>query len=129
MSNEKKKFNWKAVTQHHLFLPIVCLLVVLLVNVIKTPDFFVISMKGGVLYGYLVDVVNRASELVIVAIGMTLVTAKKRRPKRLAAIHGGGGFGMLPDIIRRTGVDRYADELHGISYYCSNHCCRSLRCI
>ena len=67
MSNEKKKFNWKAVTQHHLFLPIVCLLVVLLVNVIKTPDFFVISMKGGVLYGYLVDVVNRASELVIVA--------------------------------------------------------------
>lgn len=39
MSNEKKKFNWKAVTQHHLFLPIVCLLVVLLVNVIKTPDF------------------------------------------------------------------------------------------
>lgn len=75
MSNEKKKFNWKAVTQHHLFLPIVCLLVVLLVNVIKTPDFFVISMKGGVLYGYLVDVVNRASELVIVAIGMTLVTA------------------------------------------------------
>ena len=32
-------------------------------------------MKGGVLYGYLVDVVNRASELVIVAIGMTLVTA------------------------------------------------------
>ena len=75
MGNEKKKFNWKAVTQHHLFLPIVCLLVVLLVNVIKTPDFFVISMKGGVLYGYLVDVVNRASELVIVAIGMTLVTA------------------------------------------------------
>ena len=75
MSNEKKKFNRKAVTQHHLFLPIVCLLVVLLVNVIKTPDCFVISMKGGVLYGYLVDVVNRASELVIVAIGMTLVTA------------------------------------------------------
>ena len=75
MSNEKKKFNWKAITHHHLFLPIVCLLVVLLVNVIKTPDFFVISMKGGVLYGYLVDVVNRASELVIVAIGMTLVTA------------------------------------------------------
>ena len=125
MSNEKKKFNWKAVTQHHLFLPIVCLLVVLLVNVIKTPDFFVISMKGGVLYGYLVDVVNRASELVIVAIGMTLVTAASGGQD----ISVGGGFGMLPDIIRRTGVDRYADELHGISHYCSNHCCRSLRSI
>ena len=75
MSNEKKSFNWKAITQHRLFLPIVCLLVVLLVNVIKTPNFFAVSIKNGVLYGYLVDVVNRASELVIVAIGMTLVTA------------------------------------------------------
>ena len=75
MSNEKKSFNWKAITQHRLFLPIVCLLVVLLVNVIKTPNFFAVSIKNGVLYGYLVDDVNRASELVIVAIGMTLVTA------------------------------------------------------
>ena len=56
MSNEKKSFNWKAITQHRLFLPIVCLLVVLLVNVIKTPNFFAVSIKNGVLYGYLVRI-------------------------------------------------------------------------
>ena len=58
-----------------LFLPIVCLIAVLLVNVITTPGFFKVSINNGVLYGYIVDVINRASELVILAVGMTLVTA------------------------------------------------------
>lgn len=58
-----------------MFLPIVCLAVVLLINVIKTPDFFNVSIQNGVLYGYIIDVINRASELVILAVGMTLVTA------------------------------------------------------
>ena len=44
-------------------------------NVIQTPDFFKVSMNNGVLYGYLVDIINRGSELVILAVGMTLVTA------------------------------------------------------
>lgn len=77
MNKDKKSigFDWKQLTGHRLFMPIVCLAAVLLVNVIKTPNFFNISINNGVLYGYLVDVVNRASELVIVALGMTLVTA------------------------------------------------------
>jgi len=65
----------KKISEHRLFMPFLCLAAVLLVNVLKTPDFFRISMNNGVLYGYLVDIVNRASELVILAIGMTLVTA------------------------------------------------------
>ncbi len=65
----------KRITKHRLFMPIVCLIVVLLSNLIKTPDFFVVKMSNGVLSGYLIDVLNRASELVILAIGMTLVTA------------------------------------------------------
>lgn len=72
---EKKKFDWSKIVHHHLFMPIMCLIVVLLSNLIKTPDFFAISMRDGVLYGYIIDVINRASELVILAIGMTLVTA------------------------------------------------------
>ena len=71
----KKAFDFKTITGMRLFMPIVCLLAVLLVNVITTPGFFKISLNNGVLYGYIVDVVNRASELVILAIGMTLVTA------------------------------------------------------
>lgn len=73
--SEQKKFHWSSITHHHLFLPIMCLIVVLLSNLIKTPDFFAISMRDGVLYGYIIDVINRASELVILAVGMTLVTA------------------------------------------------------
>jgi simple sugar transport system permease protein len=47
----------------------------LLINVIKTPDFFKITVREGVFYGYIIDVINRASELVILAVGMTLCIA------------------------------------------------------
>ena len=69
------KSKLKKITSARLFLPIVCLIAVLLLNVLKTPDFFNVSIRNGVLYGYIIDVINRASELVILAIGMTLVTA------------------------------------------------------
>lgn len=70
-----KNSNLKKITGMRLFMPIVCLLAVLLINVITTPGFFKISLNNGVLYGYIIDVVNRASELVVLAVGMTLVTA------------------------------------------------------
>lgn len=65
----------KKLTGNAMFMPIVCLLLVVLVNVIAIPGFLKISINNGVLYGYPIDILNRASELVIVAIGMTLVTA------------------------------------------------------
>ena len=65
----------KNITSKRLFLPIFCLALVLLINVITTPDFFQISVRDGVLYGYIIDIINRASELVILAIGMTLVVS------------------------------------------------------
>lgn len=73
MSNTK--FDIKKITSARLFMPLVCLAAVLLVNVITTPDFFKVSINNGVLFGYVIDVINRASELVILAVGMTLVTA------------------------------------------------------
>ena len=66
-----KEFNIKKLTSQRLFLPIFCLALVLLVNVMTTPDFFAVSVRDGVLYGYIIDIINRASELVILAIGMT----------------------------------------------------------
>lgn len=65
----------KKLTTYRLFLPILCLLLVLLVNLITTPDFFSLSVRDGMLYGYIIDVINRASELVILAVGMTLMVA------------------------------------------------------
>lgn len=70
-----KNVNLKKITSQRLFLPIFCLALVLLVNIITTPNFFEISLRDGMLYGYVIDIINRASELVILAIGMTLVVS------------------------------------------------------
>nr|WP_139348809.1 ABC transporter permease [Clostridium sp. Marseille-P2415] len=65
----------KKLTGYRLFLPLFCLVLVLLSNLIKTPAFFEVTIKNGVLYGYIIDVINRASDLVILAVGMTMVVA------------------------------------------------------
>ncbi|ADK82508.1 ABC transporter permease [Sediminispirochaeta smaragdinae] len=65
----------RAISHKQLFLPIFALCLVLLFNIIKTPAFFNISIQNGVLYGYIVDIINRASELIILSVGMTLVIA------------------------------------------------------
>lgn len=70
-----KTSGLKKITEMKLFLPLVCLLAVLIAGGIVIPNFFSVSVKNGVLSGYLIDIINRASELVILAIGMTLVTA------------------------------------------------------
>lgn len=71
----KGKTFLKKITRYRLFLPLLCLALVLLINVIKTPSFFEISIQNGVLYGYIIDIINRASELIILAVGMTIVVA------------------------------------------------------
>lgn len=65
----------KKLTGYRLFLPLYCLIIVLLINLITTPTFFKITINNGVLYGYIIDVINRASELVVLAVGMTLVVS------------------------------------------------------
>ena len=47
----------------------------LIVNLIQTPNFFKITVQNGVLYGFIIDILNRSSGLVILAVGMTLVVA------------------------------------------------------
>lgn len=72
----------KKLTSKRLFLPIFCMLLVMMVNIIfdiaggNFPfNFFMISIRNGVLYGRLIDVLNRGSEIAILAIGMTLVVS------------------------------------------------------
>ncbi|MCI2050092.1 MAG: ABC transporter permease [Lachnospiraceae bacterium] len=67
--------NIQKITRMKLFFPLFCLLLVLLINVVKDPGFFQISVKNGVLYGRLIDVLNRGSEVAILAVGQTLVVA------------------------------------------------------
>ena len=63
----RSKITWAAIAE----------LLILLVCLISRPDFFNISYQPstGMLYGSLIDIVNRSSEITIIAMGMTLVLA------------------------------------------------------
>lgn len=64
-------------TKHRLFWPLVVLAVLLLINVMFTPDFFSIRMQNGHLYGSLIDILHFGAPLILVSLGMTLVIATK----------------------------------------------------
>ena len=77
--------NFKKLAQKRLFLPVFSMILVMLINVVydiatgSAPlSFFMISIKNGVLYGRLIDILNRGSEIAILAIGMTLVVSACR---------------------------------------------------
>ena len=72
----------KKLTQQQLFLPIFCMILVLCVNMIYDVsqgrdfyEFFKIGIQNELLSGRLVNILNRGSELAILAIGMTLVVS------------------------------------------------------
>ncbi len=62
----------------HLFLPLSVLVILIVINLIKGADYFRITMVNGAFYGNIPNILFGASELVILAIGMTLVTAASR---------------------------------------------------
>ena len=59
----------------HLFLPISVMVLLIIINLIKGADYFSITVVNGALYGNIPNILFGASELVILTIGMTLVTA------------------------------------------------------
>ncbi|MEA4929108.1 MAG: ABC transporter permease [Candidatus Limiplasma sp.] len=72
----------KQITRMRLFLPIFSMALVLMTNMIFDVvngnaifNFFTISIRNGILYGRIIDVLNRGSEAAILAIGMTLVVS------------------------------------------------------
>ena len=72
----------KKITGQPLFLPIFCMLLVMAVNIFYDLgsgrfafNFFTVSIRNGVLYGRLIDILNRGSEIAILANGMTLVVS------------------------------------------------------
>ncbi len=77
----------KGITKKRLFLPVFSMILVILINVVydiisgNPPlSFFSITIRSitgdsSVLYGRLIDVLNRGSEVAILAIGMTLVVS------------------------------------------------------
>ncbi|MBN1468865.1 MAG: ABC transporter permease [Fusobacteriaceae bacterium] len=69
------------ITKSRIFLPLVILGIVILFNLLFNRSFFNITIKDGHFFGSLIDVLNRSTYLVLLAIGLTLVIAT-----------GGGGI-------------------------------------
>jgi simple sugar transport system permease protein len=75
LSLERLDARWRELARHRLFWPIAILAMMLLFNLLFTPHFFSVTVRDGHLYGSLIDVLNRASSLMIIALGLTLVIA------------------------------------------------------
>jgi len=69
------KLFFKGVLKNRLTLPLTVLFIVVVQNILTTPTFFDISITNGLLSGYIPNILDQASMLVIVTLGMTLVTA------------------------------------------------------
>ena len=63
--------------RHRLFWPFATLVLLLAVNAAFNPGFWQLQWRDGHLYGSVIDILNRAAPLALVAIGMTLVIATR----------------------------------------------------
>ncbi|MBR1658562.1 MAG: ABC transporter permease [Synergistaceae bacterium] len=72
-----KKFDVSGIMQSKVTWAVIAEALILLVCFIIRPDFFSISYQPstGMLYGSLIDIVNRSAEITIISMGMTLVIA------------------------------------------------------
>ncbi|MBP5266642.1 MAG: ABC transporter permease [Lachnospiraceae bacterium] len=81
MSKTKEKESFlRRLVSNQMFIPLMALVLLAVINLIHDPSFFKISMGlnnagNPVLSGYLITILDYGSELAILAIGMTLVTA------------------------------------------------------
>lgn len=77
-SSQKKSVFWTNNSQ--LLIPIIAILLLVIFNLFRDPSFFSVGVTMNnngdpVLQGNLISILNGASELVILSMGMTLVTA------------------------------------------------------
>ena len=78
----------KRAVRNQIFIPLAALLILVLFNLIADPSFFAIkyapnSVGDMVISGNIITILDNASELAILAIGMTLVTFAAARSARL----------------------------------------------
>ena len=80
-TTEKRQGNFLTrLVRKQIFIPLAALLLLIIFNLVADPSFFAVTLKENslgdlVLTGNLITILDNASELVILAIGMTLVTA------------------------------------------------------
>lgn len=115
IDTDRKPSVLNTVVRHKLFIPIAFLALLLLLNVFINPGFLRISMGkdsagNPVLIGNLINIINNATELVILAIGMTLVTSSSRGQD----ISVGATVAIVGGVIMRVlcGTETQPSTLH-----------------
>ena len=68
---------WRRLQAHALFWPLTTLALLLAINAVFNPGFMHLQWRDGHLYGNLIDILNRASPLILVSLGMTMVIATR----------------------------------------------------
>ncbi|RLK52714.1 ABC transporter permease [Microbacterium telephonicum] len=86
------------ITGHRLFWPVVALLALIVINTIARPQFIVVTVRDGQLYGALIDVLRNSAPLMLVALGMTVVIATRGIDLSVGAIMAVAGAVALTII-------------------------------
>ena len=107
--------NQSSWMQHPLFWPTAALALLLLIDLIMIPGFFRLEIKDGHLYGSVIDIVNRAAPLMLVALGMTLVIATRGidiSVGAVVAISGAVAAGLIGgDMVVINGAPEYVSKM------------------
>src|SRR5574344_1272455 len=87
----------------HLLLPLSVLAILVVINLIKGADYFSVTIINGALYGNIPNILFGASELVILAIGMTLVTSSSRGQDISVGVAAAITSAVFVQFIQRSG--------------------------
>src|SRR5689334_23013514 len=75
---KQKDTNWlERLMNQRAFWPVLALTLIIIVNRLIGAEFFTIRSVEGRFVGSLIDILNRASPVILLSIGMTLVIATK----------------------------------------------------
>lgn len=88
----------KTIVRHRLFWPAVALLALIAINTIARPQFILVTVRDGELYGALIDILRNSAPLMLVALGMTIVIATRGIDLSVGAIMAVSGAVALTII-------------------------------
>lgn len=102
----------------HLLLPLSVLTVLIVINLIKGADYFSVKVINGALYGNIPNLLFGSSELVILAIGMTLVTASSRGQDISVGVAAAITSAVFVQILQHSGDITWMTILFGFFVSC-----------
>lgn len=100
-------------TKNALFWPLLALALTLVFNLLFSPGFFNLEFRDGRLFGSLIDILNRAAPVLLLALGMTLVIATGGVDLSVGAVMAIGGAVAAVLIARPEGSILNGLNLHG----------------